>query len=128
MKAVYNPGEIAVYKVGNAYYWWDEPIWGEDEITREECSEILNIRDEAGYHASQKSIIWDNMEGFTDELQREESLPDSLYIVTYFWWDGNYLLQLCDHGITKQQIIENVKNQKYREGADYFMIEGSDKP
>ena len=127
MKAAYTPGEIAVYKAGNAYYWWDEPIWGED-LNREECSEILNVHSETACHVSLKSIIWDSMDGFTDEIQREESLPDGLYIVTYFWWDGRDLLQLCDHGISKQQIIENVKNQKYREGADYFLIEGSVKP
>lgn len=127
MKPNYIPGEIAVYKEGNAYYWWDEPIWGED-LNREECSEILNVYSETACHVSKKSIIWDSMDGFTDEIQREESLPDGLYIVTYFWWDGRDLLQLCDHGITKQQIIENVKNQKYREGADYFLIEWSVKP
>ena len=97
-------------------------------MNREECSEILNVHSETACHVSQKSIIWDSMDGFTDEIQREESLPDGLYIVTYFWWDGRDLLQLCDHGITKQQIIENVKNQKYREGADYFLIEWSVKP
>lgn len=58
----------------------------------------------------------------------EAALPDGLFIVTYYWWDGQDLLQYCDHGITKQQIIENVRAQKYREGADYFLIEGSVKP
>ena len=119
--------EIAVVKEGNNYFWWDAPIWGED-LNKEDCLVIMRENDAIGVHVNQKSIIWDDMTGFVDELQREESLPDGQYIVTYYWWDGEYLIQLVDYGITKQQIIENVKNQKYREGADYFMIEGSVKP
>lgn len=121
MTANYTPFEIAVYKAGNACFWWDEPIWGED-LNREDCMIILNERGAIGCHMSQKSIIWDDMTGFVDELQEEESMPDGQYIVTYYWWDGHDLIQLADWGIDKAQIIENVKNQKYREGAEYYRM------
>lgn len=126
-KPKYTPFEIAVVQYVDKYYFWDEPIWGED-MEREECVAILNRQNETGYHMCNKSAVWDDMEGYTDEIQQEESLPDGLYIVCYFWFDGQDILQLCDYGITKQQIVDNVRNQKYREGADYFMIEGSNKP
>ena len=123
----YTFGEIAVYREGDSYYWWDEPIWGED-LNREDCTDILNVKNETGCHMCNKSVLYDNMDGYEDAVQDESSLPDGLYIVTYYFWDGRDLLQYCDHGISRQQIIENVKNQKYREGAVYFLIEGSVKP
>ena len=126
-KPDFNYGEIAVYREGDSYYWWDEPIWGED-LNREDCTDILNERNATGVHVCEKSVIYDNLDGYEDALQEESSLPDGLYIVTYYWWDGQYLTQRCDYGVTKQQIVENVRNQKYREGADYFLIEGSNKP
>ena len=124
---VYHNCEIAVYREGDIYYWWDEPIWGED-LNREDCTDILNERNATGFHVCEKSVLYDNLYGYEDAIQNEASLPDGLYIVTYYWWDGRDLLQYCDYGVTKQQIVENVRNQKYREGADYFLMEGSNKP
>ena len=46
-----------------------------------------------------------------------------LYIVCYWWYDGQDLLQLADVGIAKEEIIENVRDQKYREGADYYLMQ-----
>lgn len=123
----YTYGEIAVYREGDSYYWWDEPIWGED-LNQEDCTDILNERNAIGFHVCEKSVLYDNLDGYEDVIQNEASLPDGLYIVTYYWWDGRDLLQWCDYGVTKQQIVENVRNQKYREGADYFLMEGGNKP
>ena len=94
-KPKYTPFEIAVVQYGDKYYFWDEPIWGED-MEREECAAILNRQNETGCHMCNKSAVWDDMEGYTDEIQQEESLPDGLYIVCYFWFDGQDMLQLCD--------------------------------
>ena len=71
------------------------------------------------------TTVWgDDLRGFEDVLQREGDLPEGRYIVTYWWYDGQDLVQLADVGITKQDIIENVRDQKYKEGADYFLMMG----
>lgn len=66
------------------------------------------------------------MTGFTDQVQEEYGLPDGeKFVVTYFQQDpddGSGLLQLVDLGITKDEIITNVKSQKYVEGARYFTM------
>ena len=70
----------------------------------------------------------DDMTGYVDTLQDEEECLDDgeLYVVLYhqaIFESGRWNIdQLVDFGITKEQIIENVKNQKYVEGASYFTI------
>lgn len=81
----------------------------------------------AGVHQCEKTILNDDMDGYVDTLQNEEELSDNeLYVVTYehaFLDCGYWNLEgLVDFGITKQQIIENVKAQKYVEGATYYTM------
>lgn len=43
--------------------------------------------------------------------------------MTYYEYDGtDFLEQLVDFGLTKQEIIQNVLDQKYVEGADYVTM------
>ena len=116
--------ERAVYQltVDPAYGFYDDPEWGVD-LNKEDCLFILSVNSEAGYHSCERSVLYDDMTGYVDELQNEEDLPDGRFIVTYYWYDSFDLLQLADVGISKAEIIQNVKNQKYREGADYFLME-----
>ena len=116
--------ERAVYQmdVEPHYGFIDDPEWGVD-ISREDCLFLLNVMDETGYHACWHSAVWEDVSNLVDGLQEEVALPDGKYIVTYYWYDGNDLLQLVDVGVTKAQIIQNVLDQKYKEGADYFLME-----
>ena len=78
-----------------------------------------------GVHMNIKSALYDDMTSYIDELQDEEDLADGeLYVVCYFEFEKcSYgLLQKVDFGITKQEIIDNVKNQKYVEGAYYYTM------
>lgn len=103
------------------YFWMDY-------LTEDEFAEAKYFVDEgncAGYHANKKSALYDDMDGYVDALQHEEDLADGeLYVVTYFEFESCSfgLLQKVDFGITKQEIIENIKNQKYVEGASYFTM------
>ena len=106
---------------GENYYFFDDPEWGVD-IARSEAELVLDVGKETSFHACNKSFLWDDMTGYVDKLQNEDSLPDGEYIVTYFARCDDDLVQLVDYGITKQQIIENVLAQKYVEGADYFLM------
>ena len=116
--------ERAVFQldVSPTYGFLDDPEWGVD-IHKEDCLCILRIIDEVGYHSCERSALYDDMTGYVNEIQREEALPEGKYIVTYYWFDGQDLQQLADVGIMKAEIIQNVRNQKYREGADYFLME-----
>lgn len=101
-----------------AYYWLDE-------MTEEEVREAKYfVSGETGYHVCEKSALYDDMTGYVDQLQREEHLKDDeLYVVCYYWTDCPYCMrQEVDFGITKQEIIENVKAQKYVEGASYYTV------
>ena len=77
-----------------------------------------------GFHACNKSRLYEDMEGYIDAVQHERDLPDGKYIVTYYVCDDNLdLLQRVDYGITKEQIVANVEAQKYVEGAGYYLME-----
>lgn len=103
-----------------SYYWLDCLDAGEKKRAVYFCD-----TDTSAHHQCIKSALYDDMTGYHDEIQCEENLPDNeLYVVTYFKClrDVCFLYQLVDFGITKQEIIDNVKAQKYVEGASYFTI------
>lgn len=117
--------ERAIIKADNGeYFFFDDPIWGED-LQKSEVAGIVNIENEIGYHACNHSALYEDLTGYVDQVQNENDLPDDgKFIVTYFVADENLdLLSKVDFGITKAEIIENVKAQKYIEGADYFTID-----
>lgn len=119
--------ERAIYKSkdGKQYFFYDDPEWGV-ELKRDEIEGIVDIDKEFGFHACKKSGLYDDMDGYIDELQNERDLPENkTYVVTYYKLCDNCsgLEQLVDFGITKQQIVDNVIAQKYVEGADYFTME-----
>lgn len=108
---------------GKQYFFYDDPEWGVDyKKTDVEC--ILDIDEETGFHRCKKSALYEDMEGYIDEIQNENELPNGKYIVTYFKLcdNGADLEQFVDYGITKEQIIENINAQRYVEGADYFLM------
>ena len=110
---------------GKEYFFYDDPEWGVD-YKKNEVEGTVIIETEIDYHACNKSGLYNDMEGYVDDLQNEKNLPEGKnYIVTYFKLcdDCSGLEQLVDFGITKQQIIDNVIAQKYVEGADYFTME-----
>ncbi|KSV59147.1 hypothetical protein [Acetivibrio ethanolgignens] len=119
--------ERTIYKSedGKQYFFYDDPEWGV-ELEKDEVEGVVDIEKKIGFHACNKSGLYDDMEGYIDELQHEKDLPcDKVYVVTYFKLcdDCSDLEQLVDFGITKQQIIDNVIAQKYVEGADYFTMD-----
>ena len=116
--------ERAVYQfdVEPLYGFLDYPEWGVD-IHREDCAFVFDLTKETGYHACVRSACYDDMTGYIDVLQREGDLPAGKYVVCYYVYDNGDLLQLAEVGVTREEIIENVLDQKYVEGADYFLIE-----
>ena len=114
---------LGIFENVSGDYYWLENIDGE-EIKK--AKYFCEKNDEGGtFHACIKSALYDDMTGYVDELQDEEFLADDeLYVVLYYSFDENYcgLDQCVDFGITKQEIIDNVKAQKYIEGADYLTM------
>lgn len=118
--------ERAIIKLEDGQHvFCDDPEWGVD-CSVEETVGVVDIDKEIGCHECKRSVLYDDMTGYIDEIQEENELPDNeSFIVTYFKDDGSHgsgLEQLVDFGITKQQIINNVIAQKYVEGADYFTM------
>jgi len=103
-----------------SYGFLDDPEWDVD-LHRDECLFILQTDDMVGYHACVHSAYWEDISGYVDRLQEEEKLPEGNYIVTYYIYDGQDLQQRAEIGVTKAQIIQNVLDQKYVEGAEYFL-------
>ena len=102
------------------YYFYDYP----EDYERKDGIGAVDISDEIGFHQCKKSGLYEDLTGYIDTVQGEEILPDGNYIVTYFYLDKNFdLQQLVDYNISKSEIIQNVINQKYVEGADYFLME-----
>ena len=102
------------------YYFFDYP----EDYEREDGIGAVDVSDEIGYHQCKKSALYDDMTGYVDELQDEKNLPEGNYIVTYFFLNKDLdLEQRVEFGISKDEIVRNVINQKYVEGADYFKME-----
>ena len=112
-----------IEKVDNNYYFYDEP---EPDFDYRNTIGIMPACTDVGFHACNKSALYDDMTGYVDKVQNEESLPDrERYIVCYFEAEpdsGCILYQKVDYDISKSEIIANVIKQKYREGADYYLL------
>lgn len=83
----------------NEYWFYD--CYGLTECKNEinnyikykvETKGILVVKDEVGYHACDKSAVWEDLEGYTDTVQNENELSDNqCYIVAYYKYDGSGL-------------------------------------
>ena len=119
--------EILIFEDNErGYFWSDTPDTIEEEIEAVGEDKFRYVFDNGGlfFHQCKRSALWDDMTGYVDQLQDEEELADDeLYVVTYYKYDGtDFLEQLVDFGLTKQEIIQNVLDQKYVEGADYVTM------
>lgn len=119
--------EILIFEDNKyGYFWVDTIDTIEEEIEAVGKDKFRYVFYNCGsfYHACNCSALWDDMTGYVDQLQDEEKLADDeLYVVTYYEYDGKSdLNHFVDFGLTKQEIIQNVKNQKYVEGADYVTM------
>lgn len=110
-------------KTNKEFFWSDDPEILKDEtfihITTAKANDYIEI------HECKMSILWNDYKPtFKDIVQNEESLPDDIkYIVNYYKaTEDKSLLKETDIGITKAEIIENIKKQKYREGAFYYQL------
>lgn len=118
--------DILIFENKDGYFWVDTPDTIEEEIEAVGEDKFRYVFDNGGlfFHQCKRSALWDDMTGYVDQLQDEEELTnDELYVVTYYEYDGtDFLEQLVDFGLTKQEIIQNVLDQKYVEGADYVTM------
>lgn len=109
---IYSRGELEALKKGLGY------------TENRRVLGVIDLEESVGYHACNKSQVWEDITGYIDELQNEKELEENrLYIVTYYKYLDGDLEHCTDFGITKDQIIKNVIEQKYLEGADYFLMD-----
>lgn len=109
----------------NRYYFWDDPEWGSD-INREDAVAVLDSADAIGGHLCHHSQLYEADALEQDGLQWELLLPDGIYIVTYYRYapeSGGDLTQEVDWHITDKELIRNVIEHKYVEGATYYLVE-----
>ena len=119
--------EILIFEDNERGYFWVDAIDTiEEEIEAVGKDKFRYVFYNGGlfYHACNRSALWNDMTGYVDQLQDEEKLADDeLYVVTYYEYNGwNDLYNRVDFGLTKQEIIQNINNQKYVEGADYVTM------
>jgi len=119
--------DILIFENKDRYFWVDTPDTIEEEIEAVGEDKFRYVFDNGGlfYHQCKRSGIYEDMTGYVDQLQDEEKLADDeLYVVTYYRLEDNCCMldQLVDFGLTKQEIIQNVLDQKYVEGADYVTM------
>ena len=115
-----------IFENEHGYYWVEAYNNIEEEIEYWGKDKFRYVFDNGNlfFHQCKRSALYDDMTGYVDQLQDEKKLADDeLYVVTYYKYDGtNFLEQLVDFGLTKQEIIQNVLDQKYVEGADYLTM------
>lgn len=110
-------------------FFWDsyrhKDIMEELPFFQKNNYEVLGfVTDECarGFHACQRSALYDDMSGYVDVLQNEATdlRDDEEYIVCWYSVNGTDLNHNVDFGISKEAILDNVRSQKYIEGASYF--------
>lgn len=117
---------VGIFSDGNDNFYWMDCT---DECDMSKAEFYLDADNFAGVHICVGSA-YDNeckpdYSDSYDGLQNEMTLADGeLYIVTYFKFieEDWSLDNPVDFGLTKQEIIENVKNKRYAEGATYYTI------
>lgn len=121
--------ETAIIKLEDEFEFFDAPVWGED-YRKDEVYGVVDDKDQIDVHECIASALWEDTKDYIDKLQGEEALPEGRYLVLYFRLceDTSSLEQLVDLDISKQEIIENVKAQKYREEARYYPMSALHKP
>ena len=121
--------ETAIIKEKDEFVFFDRPIWGED-YEKDEVYGVVDDKDQIDVHECISSALWEDTKNYVDELQGEEKLPEGQYLVLYFRLCENMsgLDQCVDFDISKEEIIENVKAQKYREEARYYPMSALHKP
>lgn len=105
----------------------DVYVWADcfDKYELKTAKYLVDDSEAKQHHRCIKSALYHDMTGYVDEVQNENLLPDDeLYVVTYYEFDAGSFSLLCqiDFGITKQEILENVEEQKYVEGASYYTM------
>lgn len=117
---------IIIFEDDKRGYFWSDYDNIEEEIEAVGKDKFRYVFDNGSlfYHQCKRSALYDDMTGYVDQLQNEENLAnDELYVVTYYEYDGKGdLYNRVDFGLTKREIIGNVLNQKYVEGADYVTM------
>lgn len=111
-----------IFEDKNGDLYWIDNL---DEYEIKEAKYFTYENECVDYHKCIKSALYDDMTEYVDQLQNEENLYQTeLYVVLYneFEESSGGLLGKVDFGVTKEEIIENVKSQKYVEGATYFTI------
>ena len=102
------------------YYWFD--TLDDDEMSR--ALYLCDPNHAAGYHACEKSALYDDMAGYVDAVQDETNLdPRELYVVTYNKFTPGYGLSgAVDFGISKDDILSSIPYGRYQEGATYYTL------
>ena len=111
----------------NELSWLEEATDSEIEEYKDRLLYIADDKHSSDVHACNKSVLYDDMTGYQDTIQREEELKDDeFYVVLYNkpeyvrgWWE---LSGAVDFGVTKENIIQSVLDNKYVEGAWYFTV------
>lgn len=111
----------------NKLWWLEEATDSEIKDYEDYLLYIVDDNHSSGCHACNKSALYDDMTGYEDLIQREDELKDDeFYVVLYDEYYNNDkscgLLSSVDFGVTKQDIIQNVLNNKYVESALYFTV------
>lgn len=115
-------GIFEITQNGDSEYTWVDFL---DEYEAKEAKYFVEMSKQVGNHISMKSALYEDVTDYKDKLQGEQNLSDDeLYVVLYNEFEETSfgLLEKVDFGITKEQIIENVKSKKYIEGAHYFTM------
>lgn len=110
------------------FFWSDDPTLLKDESFIHLLT--VNETEKAGYHKCKQSVLNKKhnlhyKDNFTDTVQDDDkALPENTkYVINYYEAENeDSLVKKTDFGLTKEDIIRNINNQKYKEGAYYYPL------
>lgn len=115
-----------VFKVNNNYYFWD----GRDDADFYDAYPDAEIIGYVPYDRSKGHMYHEswaredlNQKGQKDHIREYDyKIPEGKYVVCYYE-DLESCYQKVDYNITKEDIIRNILDQKYKDGANYYLME-----
>lgn len=107
----------------NELWWLEEATVSELMDYKDNLLYVVDDDHSFGWHSCSKSALYDDMTGYEDLVQREDDLKDDeFYVVLYHGVDSEGITFEVDFGVTKHDIIQNVLDNKYVEGAYYYTV------
>lgn len=119
IKLIYSAGGTLSFY---CTYGVDETLKMASDLTAQGCIVLgFVIVEEANARHGYVDVTLNTHDLFVERMRAEQTLVDGTnYLITYYYYSDENLVHCVDTCLSKEDIITNIENEKYVEGADYY--------